>query len=71
MTSLFSAPKAPTIAPAPPTPKEDPAAIAARAEAADRERRKRLAGGRASTILTSPLGDTGTANVSAAQLLGG
>ncbi len=70
MASLFSSP-APQIAPAPQTPAEDPAAAMARDEAAARDRRKRMAGGRASTLLTGPLGDTGAAPISAAKLLGG
>lgn len=70
MSGIFSAPKT-EVQPAPLTPAEDPALAIARDEAANRLRRKQLAGGKASTRLTGPLGDTSTAPVSATQLLGG
>lgn len=68
MKMFGGAPKMPAPAPLPPS--EDPAAKAAQSAADEEERRKRAGSGRASTILTGPLGDTG-ANVGAAkQLLG-
>jgi len=71
MTSFFGGSKMPAVQPAPVTPAADPAAQAERDAAAEAERRRRMAGGRASNILTSPLGDTSTPTTSAAQLLGG
>ena len=53
------------------TPKPPPAGPSeAAAQAAERERRMRGRGGRASTILTSPLGVTAKPNVGVSTLLG-
>jgi hypothetical protein len=56
--------------PPPPPPTDSPADIAARDAKAEADRQKRMAGGKASTILTSPLGDTGDAPVARKVLLG-
>jgi hypothetical protein len=50
-------------------PRTQTASVGA-AEAAERERRRRLGRGRASTILTSPQGVTGSSNVAVKRLLG-
>lgn len=59
------------------TPKVEPAPVinsdadkAAQQAAADEERRRAAASGRASTVLTSPLGDVSTATVASKILLG-
>ncbi|MFM2128458.1 MAG: hypothetical protein RL477_4 [Pseudomonadota bacterium] len=53
---------------APMVPTEDPAAAAARLATEERER-QRVGQGRASTILTGPLGDTSTQGTSATRTL--
>lgn len=73
MGGLFSSP-APPPAPPPPPPTPAPAPTvsdesAQEAAAAERKRRS-LAQGRASTVLTSGEGDTSEANTASAQLLG-
>lgn len=70
---LFSSPKTPASPappPAAPTDQNNVAAQAARDAAAEAERRRRLAAGQASTIATSPLGDTSAAPVASRKLLG-
>lgn len=62
---------APTVQPAPvAAPAEDPAKKAEQDAAAEAERRRRQASGRAANILTSPLGVPGAAPTATAQLLG-
>ena len=68
MASFFGGMPQPKAQPL--TPFEDPAAQKARDAEAEAENRRRQASGRASNILTSPLGDTGSASTSAAKLLG-
>lgn len=60
-----SIPKAPRIAP-PPTP-QSPEVVAARSQ---QRKRQALAAGRQGTILTGPLGTTGSAPTSVPTLLG-
>lgn len=67
MSSLFAAPKAPKIQPAPPPPQVDEAAKAAEEEARLSRRR-----GRAASILTGEQGvTTPLGNVGKSTLLGG
>lgn len=67
---LGLAPKAPDPpAPAPAAPTMEDPAIQRAAEERRREEAKKF--GRKKTVLTSPLGDTGAAPVSAKTLLGG
>lgn len=63
--------KAPVIQAPPPSPMDDPAAKAAAAEAADRERRVRsLSTGRASTMMFGGIGETVAPTTAAKKLLG-
>lgn len=69
MGGLFSKPKAPELPP--PTPVVDQAAATEMGNAADIERmRQRKAAGRASTMLTSRLGQQDSANIGT-KVLGG
>lgn len=71
MAGIFGgAIKRPEPTPAPPPPIDNAADQAARDKAAEEQRRTRLAGGRASTILTSPLGAEGDASTARKTLLG-
>jgi hypothetical protein len=64
-------PPAPTVQAAPQAPGDSQESRAAQDAAAEAERRRRGAGGRASNILTGPLGDVSTSSTASAQLLGG
>lgn len=55
--------------PPPAAPSDDAGVAAARVVAAEEQRKRQAAGGRASNILTSPLGDTGAVGVSARKTL--
>jgi hypothetical protein len=71
MSGLLSKPDLPPPPPPPPTPAIDYAVQQQTADA-DRQRRLQLAaGGRASTVLTSGLGDTSTPTTASQTLLGG
>jgi hypothetical protein len=78
VTALFAADKAvdalvpemPKTASIPTVPELDTGAAAERDEAARRERERRLAGGRASTVLTGGLGDTSKPQLASKVLLG-
>lgn len=63
---MCTAPKVPK-APQPPAPVQEN--TASELEAGDRERRRRMAGGFASTLLTGPAG-TGSASTTGKTLLG-
>jgi hypothetical protein len=63
-------PEMPGQAPIPNAPELDAGAQGQRDEAARLERERRLASGRASTILTGGLGDTSTPNLASKVLLG-
>jgi hypothetical protein len=63
-------PKPPELPPIPTAPELDTGARDARDEAARLERERRLASGRASTILTGGLGDTSQPQLASAVLLG-
>lgn len=72
MSIPFLSPSKPAApAPLPTPPAQDPAQVQQQAQAAERERLARSTGGRASTILTSPLGDNGSpSNYAVKTLLG-
>lgn len=66
MGSLFGS-KTPTVAPAPPAPTNNDAEVQAASEA---ERQRRAGMGRASTVLTSPLGAGNEPVIASKKLLG-
>lgn len=69
-SALFGGGDKPVLAPVPPPPANDAAAQAARDRAAEEERVKRVAAGKAATNPTGGLGDTSAPNLAAKNLLG-